>query len=451
MEKFKNLQGKNIYFIGIGGISMSSLAQICLAFGATVSGSDLQINDEVKKLSKMGALIFHGHSKKNISKHYDYVVFSGAVKNDNVEYVTAKKTSQNLVERSEFLGIISEIYGKTIAISGTHGKTTTTALVAEMLIQFGLNPTVHIGGETSEFGNVRVGNIGYFVTEGCEYRNSIRFLKPQIGLVTNIELDHTDYYKNYTEIENAFLNFAENVQEKIVVFENNEFAKKINSKSYIITAGFGDGYDVAGKNLVKNADGTFSFDVFFDGYIGRFRTNQIGLHNAKNALSAVAVGLLVGVDYGTMYRVISTFKGVKRRMEKIGEYNGVPVICDYAHHPSEIKNSISSVKLNFNRVLVVFQPHTFSRTIGLKTEFKKCFASADGLVIFKTYPAREKYIVGGSAKELFNEIPHKSKEYCDTIVSLKSVFENAKNYDVILILGAGDIYEKTLKVVKSGY
>lgn len=448
MEKINNFNGLNVFFIGIGGISMSALAQFCLLFGAGVSGSDEQINDETKKLSKMGACVFHGHNANNISSNLNYVVFSGAIHEDNVELKTARVMGLNVMERSEFLGVIETMFETSIVVSGTHGKTTTTALIGDVLMRAGLNPTIHVGGESVAFGNAKLGGKQFFVSEGCEYRNSIRFLKPSIGVITNIELDHTDFYKGYAQLEQAFLNFANSVRNTVVVFENNDFAKKITAKVGVITVGFDGDYDVVGKNVTLNRDGTYTFLVYYNGYVGKFTTAQMGFHNAKNALCAIAVGLVIGVDIGTIYFALREFKGVKRRLEKVGKINNTTVVCDYAHHPTEIASSIACIRATHKRILCVFQPHTFSRTIGLKEEFKKCFGKVEKLVIFKTYPARENYMVGGSARELFNEIPHKNKVYCDTIKQLTCEIKDAQKYDIVLVLGAGDIYDKIIKALK---
>lgn len=450
MEKFTKFNDLNVFFIGIGGISMSALAQFCMCFGANISGSDIAINPETRKLASLGATIYHGHNEKNITKNIDIVVYSGAIHSDNPEYKMAQNLGLKMMERSEFLGVVMGLYDKSIVVTGTHGKTTTTALVGEIFIRNTDNPSIHLGGEAVSFGNAKIGNKKVFVSEGCEYRNSIQYLKPNIALITNIELDHTDFYENYEMVENAFLNFAEQVQDTVLIFENNDFAKKINAKNHVITVGFDGDYDIVGKNLRKNTDGTYTFDVFYDTYIGRFKTNLYGLHNAKNALCAIAIGVVSDVPSSIIYTAVREFKGVKRRMECVGLIGGTKVICDYAHHPTEIKNSIECVSSGGKRVLCVFQPHTFSRTIGLKIEFQKCFNGVAKLVLFKTYPAREKYIVGGSAKELFNSLKFRNKSYCDTILELADELKNAEDYDVVLVLGAGDIYEKTKKAIKKG-
>ena len=447
MINFKNFNGFNIFFIGIGGISMSSLVHFCCKEGAFVSGSDSVINDETKKLNKFGIITYLGHDEKHISSDINIVVYTGAIKDDNVELVKAKKLNIPCYERSEFLGVILKMYDNSIVVAGTHGKTTTTAMLGEMFLNAELNPSVHLGGDSLRFGNYLLGGNNYFITEGCEYRNSIKYLTPHTSVITNIELDHTDFYSNKSEIEDAFLNLANNTKENVVVFENNDFAKKITSKVNVITAGFDGEYDIVGKNISLNENGTYSFDVFYRNYIGKFQTDIIGEHNAKNALCAIAVGLICEIKMGTIYMSLRNFKGVKRRFEKVGEINKIPVICDYAHHPTEIVNSINAIKQKYKSVAVVFQPHTYSRTIGLKQDFIKSFRGANNLIVFKTYPAREKYISGGSAKELYKSIKKSNKFYCETKKELKNILRRLKD-DIVLVLGAGDIYQIVKSIIK---
>lgn len=449
MANLTNFKDLNIFFVGIGGISMSALTHFCCKFGAVVSGSDATINTEIKKLNKFGIKTFIGHRADNITKNIDLVVYTGAISEDNPELIKAKELNITCMERSEFLGFISKLYLNSVVISGTHGKTTTTAMISEIFMRTDIHPSVHLGGESLSFGNFLLGNKDLFITEGCEYRNSIKYLKPFTTIITSIELDHTDCYKSLFDIENAFLNLANNTKENLIVFDNIEFSRKITNKINVVNVGFGDKYDICGKNLIQHKNGTYSFDVFYQNYIGRFTTSVVGLHNANNALCAIATALIYEVNVGDIYMAIKNFKGVKRRFEKVGEINGTPVICDYAHHPTEILNSINTAKQIYEKIDVIFQPHTYSRTIGLKNEFKKCFNMADSLIIFKTYPAREKYIVGGSAKELFNEIKHKNKYYIESKKQLKSAMSNLNKSNCILVLGAGDIYDITHQILKS--
>lgn len=427
---------------------MSALSQFCCKFGAKVVGSDMAINSEVKKLSKVGIPILIGHSEKNISADVDLVVYSGAISEDNLELKMANKLGIDSVERSEFLGWLSQLFLNTIVVAGTHGKTTTTAILGDIFLKTTLRPSIHLGGESVSFGNYVLGNKDLFITEGCEYRNSIKYLQPFTSIITAIELDHTDYYDSIEDIETAFLNLANNTKETVIVFENIEFAKKITAKINVVNVGFGKQYDICGDNLTVNKNGTYSFDVYYFGtYVGRFSTSLVGWHNVKNALCAIAAALIYDVPVGEIYNGVKHFKGVKRRFEKVGELAGIPVICDYAHHPTEILNSINTANQIYGKTMVVFQPHTYSRTIGLKQDFLTAFNFAHELVIFKTYPAREQYMVGGSAKELFNEIIHKNKVYVDNRKSLKEAIINNKS-NCILVLGAGDIYEITKSILK---
>ena len=452
MENTNNLIFFNIHFIGIGGVSMSALAHLMLNFGYSVSGSDLQVNDFTKSISASGGKVFCGHNSNNLPLNTKLVVFTGAIKPDNVELVYAHKLGIRCMERSEFLGWIAGQYKDVIAISGTHGKTTTTAMLGDIFLEANKNPTIHLGGESESIdGNVRAGGNDIFITEACEYRNGFRYIIPTTSVVTNIERDHTDWYGDLGQIVEAFSLFANASTQNIVIFENHNFEKYITSNKKIISCGFDGNYDVMGYNLYKNIDGCYSFDVKYYGtYIGRFNCDVIGIHNAKNALCAIAVALLYNVDVSAIYRGIKKFKGVKRRYEKVGEYKGVPVVADYAHHPTEIKNSINGALITHKKILCIFQPHTYSRTLSLIKEFSTCFKGVNKLVVYKTYKAREKYIKGGSALDLFNAVRvyKNNKYYCDTQKCLKNTLINMDaDYDLILVLGAGDIYEIIKKVL----
>ena len=429
---------------------MSALAMFSEKFGANVSGSDMCENTETKKLQELGINIIIGHSEKNISEKIDYVVYTGAIPCSNVELVKSRELGIPCIERSEFLGIICELYEHSIVIAGTHGKTTTTAMIGEIFINATAHPSIHLGGESIAFGNYLIGNQSLFISEGCEYKNSIRYLKPNITVITSIELDHTDCYKNKIDVEYAFLNLANNTKDVVVIFENKNFAREISTKVNVMNVGFGEEYDVAGKNLIRLKNGCYSFDVYYNNvYLGKFQSSAVGIHNAGNTLCAIAVGLLNGVDISTIYTSTKKFKGVKRRFENVGEICGIPIICDYAHHPTEIQNSINAAKAIYGKIDVIFQPHTFSRTIGLKNDFVNVFKKLQKFAIYKTYPARENYIVGGSAKELFNDIPHLNKTFLPTKKALKQYLTNTQSVGAILVLGAGDIYDIVCKMLKS--
>lgn len=451
MEKKQKNQYLHIHFIGIGGVSMSALATFMLRHNVFVSGSDQVVSHFTTNLESKGALVYYGHKPENIPYNCDLVVYTGAVQKDNPEYIEAQNRGIRLMERSEFLGYVASMYDEVIAISGTHGKTTTTSMLGKIFLSAKLDPTIHLGGESDDFGgNMFLGENKIFITEACEYRDSFRFLKPQIALITNIEKDHTDFYKNMTQIMNAFAHFG-NSSKVLVVFENNEIVDYIDKNVRVVTCGFDGDYDVKGYNLSKDKDGCYSFDVKNnDTYLGHFRLSVIGLHNAKNALCAIAISALYGITYDKMYYALKNFSGVKRRYEKVGEYKGVPVICDYAHHPTEIANSIKGALTSHKKILCIFQPHTYSRTLSLMSEFSHCFKGVHRLVVYKTYPAREKPINGGRAIDLLNNVVgfRDKKFYCYSKRCLsKTLKEMDKTYDLILVLGAGDIYDIIKQII----
>lgn len=428
---------------------MSALALFCERFGAVVCGSDIVESEEIKKLRCHGIEIYIGHKSDHITRSIDFVVYSGAISDDNPELQQTKKYNIPIYERSEFLGELMKNYNNTIVVAGTHGKTTTTAMIGEVFLKNQLFPSIHLGGESVAFGNYVIGNHDYFITEGCEYRNSIRYLLPTTTIITAIELDHTDCYSCYDEIEESFMHLANNTSENVIVFENINFANKISSKVRVINVGFGEQYEISGRNLKLLPNGCYSFDVYYNGYIGKFQSNAVGLHNAKNTICALAVSLIYEMDLGIIYSTLKNFNGVKRRFERVGDIGDCPVICDYAHHPTEIINSIRTAHQIYGDVKVVFQPHTFSRTIGLKEEFKGAFLEAKDLAIFKTYPAREKYIPGGSARELYNVVKNKNKHYLDNRKALKNYLLTSRKCGCVLVLGAGDIYQHTLQILKN--
>lgn len=429
---------------------MSALANFMISFGCEVSGSDMAENVFIHNLRLKGCKVFIGHNKQNITSNTQLVVYTGAIKPENEELQEAKKQNIPVMERSEFLGWVAKNYQNVIAISGTHGKTTTTAMLGEIFLQANKNPTIHLGGESNTIkGNFINGDKQFFITEACEYRNSFHYITATTSVITNIEKDHTDWYNDMGEILESFTIFAQNSAQHIVIFENNKFANTLKSDKKIITCGFDGEYDVNGFNLEKNKNGTYSFEVKYYGiYMGRFDCDVIGVHNAKNALCAIAVAMIYGINIPSIYKGIKNFKGVKRRYEKVGDYNGIPIIADYAHHPTEIKNSIAGALLTNKKILCIFQPHTYTRTKSLLAEFKNAFKGVNKLAIYKTYPAREKYVRGGSALDLYKAVKIKddNKFYATTQKGLINIIKNNKHCDIILVLGAGDIYEIIKKV-----
>ena len=429
---------------------MAGLARLMLTKGKIVCGSDLKKSDELSNLTKLGVKVFYGHKKKNISKDIDLVVFSGAIKENNIELLTAKSLGIKTMERSEFLGEITKLYKNVIAVTGTHGKTTTTAIIGKIFQQANLNPTIHIGGDVIDFdSNIVIGSDEFFITEACEYRESFKYINPNTTVITNIEPDHLDFYKTFDNLKVAFNKFANNTSDNLVMFDN----KYINIENKSIKA-FNIGLD-GNKEFsifdITQTDKGYRFKIKEkDIGVYNFEINKIGYHNVINTVIAIVVAILYGIDINIIKRAVSQFLGVKRRYEQIGYILDTPIICDYAHHPTEIENSIKGIKDRYKRILCVFQPHTYTRTANLITEFTTCFNLVERLIIFKTYPARERVLKEGKAIVLFRKVLIKNKYYVRTNSKL---FQNLKNcapkFDVILVLGAGDIYTRVKKVIFS--
>lgn len=439
MKKLNFLSFKKIFFVGIGGISMSGLCKMSKVFGADVMGSDICFNEEIAKLQSLGVKIFHKHEASNISKDIDLVIYSGAIHSDNPELQEAKRLSIRTMERSKFLGLVSKLYKNVIAISGTHGKTTTTAMIGEIFQKSGLNPTIHLGGESVNLSdNTIIGGNEFFVVEACEYRESFKYLRPNLLVITNIESDHLDYYKNLNDIKKSFA--------KLSKHSNNIIIQKptdISHKNTILL-----GKDLEAKNI-KFCEHGYNFQVYkHDKFYFDCRLNMLGLHNVSNALFAIAVSDFYGIEKDKIKQALEEFGGVKRRYENICAIGEIPIIIDYAHHPTELENSIRGISDEYKNILTIFQPHTYSRTINLLEDFVRVLRKANDLIIFETYPAREKEIIGGRAIDLVEAIKRDDIEYFDNLDSLKNiVFERVQSEDIdcILILGAGDLAEKARK------
>ena len=447
MKNFEKYFGKVVYFIGIGGVSVSAIAKLCKNMGAKVLGSDAVKNEYTTSLEKMGVTIFYGHNKDNILPSYDLVVYTSAIDKNNVELLAAVKYKIPCIERGDFLAEISNCFLKTIAVSGTHGKTTTTSLISHILSSSHKSPSMHLGGISVNYkDNVLLGSGDYFVTEACEYKNNFKNISSSIAVVTNIEKEHMDYFSDMQDVIAAYQHFVSNAD--MLVTWQSPLTDSLKCKT-TYTCGLDSSASFYVQDIVCE-DAGFYFSVFHNGTIlGKFHLPLIGLHNVYNATLAIAVTYLLGCKVPYIYSALHTFLGVARRYEHIGCVSNIPVILDYAHHPTEIASSIKGIKEHYKKELLVFQPHTFSRTNTLLIEFKTCFLGVNELIIFKTYKAREKYILGGSAKDLFSAVKNKNKHY---ISSKKALVEYINSlslgaFDVVLVLGAGDIDKVFRKIV----
>lgn len=440
--KLKNYN--KIFFVGLGGISMSALALLLKQHNKVVLGSDINKSQITRRLSKQGIKVFYKHRACNI-KGCDLVVFSGAIPSENPEIKKALSQNIKVVERSELLQMVASEYKNVIAISGTHGKTTTTAMISYIFMLCGLKPTVHIGGDFEYInGNVAVGNKEYFITEACEFRDSFLTLRPTVSVITNIELEHLDYFKNFENEKKSFNKFAANT--KKVCFLNGKYKSIISSKKTIKTFGFSNSNSLYVRNIKKGCDHKYTFDCYKGkSFIGNFKLNVYGKHNIENAVAAISVCLEFGIDYKVIYLGLKTFNNVHRRFELVGTYKNSLLIHDYAHHPTEILNTIKTAKEVFRKkIICVFQPHTYSRTKTLIESFSKCFDGLDCLYLLKTYSAREKYEYLGSADYLRDRVMQSAPSFTlKEVMSKKMFLKSIKKEDlcgsVLLFLGAGDI------------
>ncbi len=442
LSDFKAL--KKIYFIGIGGISLSGLSEIAKSYGIEVCGSDEKPSEITKMLEKNGIKVYKKHRAKNV-KNFDpsLVVYSLAVHDDNVELKYAKENNILCLSRAEFLGELLKNYKNVISISGTHGKTTTTTMISEIFLKAGKNPTVHIGGESVNYNtSAIVGDKDYFITEACEYKRAFLRFNSSLGVILNIEEDHPDCYKNISEIYDAFFQFSKICSSVVINIDylKNNFNE--NDKN-LITFGTKNGTFTA--KSIKKLNTGFSFSVFKNGeFYERFKLNVFGRHNILNALASICVSDYYNIDKQLIKQALSEFKGVKRRFEKVqtNKFLG-DVYFDYAHHPTEIKKLLSEVKSLNKAIICVFQPHTYSRTKKYFNEFLSAFSETYQTIFYKTYKAREKKSEGLSAKDLYKALKNKHNVYYYN--NFNSIINHLKKYSkpncVVLFVGAGDIYD----------
>lgn len=440
MEIF-NFSSKNqtIYFIGIGGVSMSALAKYLTVLGFNVAGSDL-FNKELSQLEQLGIKIYHSHKKENI-KGYNVIVYSSAISEDNEELREAKKLGLTLIKRSELLGQIANGYANSIGVSGSHGKTTATAMLFRIFNCANLNPTMFLGGEDKEFGNFYYGQKNYIITEVCEYKKNLLDIPVNVSVILNIDNDHMDSYKDIPDMIETFQKFGEN---SLIITNADDKNCNAIQHSKTLTFGINNLANFMAKNITKNELG-YSFTAYAYGKrLGRINLKVLGKHNVYNALSSIAVASFYNIAFEKQKQALESFYGVQRRNEYLGELNGLNVYADYAHHPKEIEATITAFTLNQKEYLSVFQPHTYSRTEFLMNDFIAVLSKVNDLIIYKTYSAREKYNKRGSALTLYkNLIKHGKKDvyYARNKKQLGCLIKKLnKKHDSALFLGAGDIY-----------
>lgn len=439
----------HVHFIGIGGISMSGLAQILLGAGFTVSGSDTKKSPLTQHLVSLGAKISYPQMASSVTDDIDLVVYTAAIANDNPEFVAASEKNIPLMTRASLLGQIMKNYKMPIAISGTHGKTTTTSMAAEVLLAAGTDPTLSIGGILKSInGNIRVGKSEYFVTEACEYTNSFLSFFPRISIILNIEADHLDFFKDLDDIRCSFRKFAkllpadgyliinkgiENIGQLtegldcgIVTFGSDSMA------DYSYTDAVYDELDHASYTLLKKGE-----------KCGTIHLGVVGEHNILNSLSIIALMDLLGIDFETVQKALADFKGTDRRFEYKGSVGGITIIDDYAHHPTEIKATLhAAANYPHKELWCVFQPHTYTRTKAFLEEIADALTLADHVVLTEIYAAREKNTIGISSLDLLHVLEKKGAEchYFPTFDEIENfLLKNCINGDLLITMGAGDV------------
>ncbi len=438
---------KHYHLIGIGGIGMSGIAKLLLRRGMTVSGSDMKASRITEELIKSGARVYLGHAGANIA-NADLVVYSSAIKGDNPEFREAKKQGLPLIKRAEALAYLMK--DKTvITVSGSHGKTTTTSLASYLLLEAGFLPTAAIGGIFKNIDtNACMGDGEFFVAEADESDGSFLYYRPKYSIITNIDREHLDYYKDFANEVNAFSEFIDRTVEGGCVFAcSDDTALKNILKGYKnkhVFFGLNGGADICPDKI--SMDGLASeFDCRYKGkFIDRFKLSLGGVHNISNALSVIALGLELGINLKVIKTTLAGYQGAARRLEVRLNNAGYIVIDDYAHHPTEIKATLAAVKnLKANRIIAVFQPHRYTRTQLLLDEFCGCFDLADHVIITDIYPAGEAPLDGVTGMSVHNKIsqrsPHKPVYFVGKEGIAGHVLEFIKPGDLVVTLGAGDI------------
>ena len=439
---------KKIHFIGIGGISMSGIAEITKSLGATVSGSDITETEITKNLEKKEMFIKYGHHPEMI-KDADIIVYTAAIHEDDPERIETKKLNKENYERSEFLGIISKQYKNCLCISGTHGKSTTTGMVSMCFLEAKLNPTIQIGAILSEInGNTKIGSKDYLIMESCEYVDSFLHFHPTSIIITNIDNDHLDYFKNLDNIKKSFNKYVNLLPNNGLLVKNNDDTNSLDVEAgyqgKIITYGIDSAADYQAKNITVNELGHYSFDVYYQNkMLTNISLNINGYHNIYNSLAALALSHYYIDDITIIKKGLEKYHGVGRRFEYLGKFNGAYVYDDYAHHPTEIKTTLESVKkVAHNQDYCIFQSHTYSRTKEHLEDFANILSQFDNVIIAPIYPAREINTFNISEEMLVDKIKEKNPNviYLDSFDSILEYIKNTvKEKDLVITVGAGPV------------
>ena len=440
-----------VYFVGIGGISMSGLAQILASEGFTVSGSDRAESAATQELEACGIKVLIGQKAENITDDIDLAVFTAAIHPDNPEYKAVHEKGIPCLSRAELLGQLMKNYRLPVAVSGTHGKTTTTSMLSEVLLAADVDPTLSIGGFLSDIGsNVRIGNSGYFVAEACEYTNSFLHMFPGIGIILNIEEDHLDFFKDLSDIRRSFRRFAELIPAEGTLIINaeidnwEEIAKDLPCK--VVTFSSEPGADYYPSDITFDKNGHPSFTRHGPASCGADTEITLcvpGMHNIGNALAAVAAADRLDIPRSASAKGLSLFKGTDRRFQYKGERNGFTIIDDYAHHPTEIEATLRAARAcPYSRIICVFQPHTYTRTKSFMSGFAKALSLADIVILADIYAARETDTLVISSRTLQEEIKKLGHDclYFPTFSEIEEyLLANCRKNDLVITMGAGNV------------
>ena len=443
-----------IHFIGIGGIGMSGIAEILIQSGYLVQGSDINISDNTNRLKKIGVKIFIGQKSSNINDA-KIIVVSTAITNTNIELIAAKKMFLPIVHRAEMLGELMR-FKQSIAVGGTHGKTTTTSLISRIIEQNGMDPTIINGGIISSLGsNAKLGGGEWMIVEADESDGSFAKLNPTVAVVTNIDLEHLDHHGNEKNLEHAFFNFVSSIPFYgfICLCIDHPRVQKLISKledKKVITFGLSANADIRATNIIyknncMNFDLNISKRLNTHTKVYNIEFSMIGLHNIQNALAAISIGLELNIPIESIQNSLKTFNGVQRRFEKVGDYNGSLIIDDYGHHPVEISSALSAARLIApkNKIISIFQPHRYSRLRDLFEDFCSCFNDSDQVLLLDVYPAGEKVIKKFESINLAEGLikyGHKKVSYVKDSNKLANIIkDNLIPGDLVICLGAGTI------------
>ena len=443
---------RRIHCLGIGGIGLSAVAEILADNGHVVSGSDIKESEVTRHLESKGIKVFYEHNEENVTG-VDAIVYSAAVSDENPEVIRARQLGIPLFSRAQVLGILMEHYENSIAICGTHGKTTVTSMTSLILRNANYKPTILVGGNLPQInGNVEIGGSEFFVTEACEYMDSFLELRPNIGVILNIDSDHLDYFKDMDHIVRSFKKFVEQIPEDgvVVAYGDNPFVKDVlKDHKNKITYGYAETNDYYAENIVFDDMGFPEYDICSKGSkLTHVHLSVPGEHNVLNSMAAFVTASFLKVDVNTIVDTLKEYSGTHRRFDFTGETdNGVKVIDDYAHHPTEIKATLAAAKnVKHNKLWLVFQPHTYTRTKALFNDFVDAFTDTDVLILTDIYAAREKDIYDISSYKLLNAMKAK---HPDKQIYYVQGFEDIVNYlkkmagpdDIVMTMGAGDVYK----------